>query len=564
MELNELRRTFLAYFRSLGYRSAEPSPLVPTNDPTVLFTTAGMQQFKDYYQQPALADHPKVATAQPVIRTTDIEAVGDETHLTMFEMLGNFRFGEPRSLKMKQEAIGEAWQFLTKDLQIESKRLSVTYFSGDPTAPADEETLGIWQSRGVEPRGAGREDNFWGPTGSSGPCGPTSEIYLDGLEIWNLVFNQYYQAADGRLDALKQAGLDTGAGLERLATVLQGKESLWQIEPLAGWQKSLSLDQLAARQVVDHLRAIVFILSAGVKPGNKGRDYVLRRLIRRAHYQAKDLEKTVVNQLMASIGDYYRPHYQLEPNSALTATFNQEAKIFIGALSKSWAKLEKSGAELATMTTKQTTELAFKMRQSYGLPKESAWEYMIAAGGNPDPDYFNQLETEHQNKSRTGAPSQFRGGLADSQPQTIKHHTAHHLLLAALRQLLGPSVVQRGSNVTAERLRLDFAFDRKLTEDELRQVEKVVNDKIKADLPVVKEEMSKDRAMKTGALAEFGQKYEDTVSVYSIGDFSKELCGGPHVERTGQLGRFEILKEEAVGQGVRRIKARAILSKSTS
>ncbi|MEK7548660.1 MAG: alanine--tRNA ligase-related protein [Patescibacteria group bacterium] len=559
MELNELRRSYLAYFQSLGYQAAEPSSLVPINDPTVLFTTAGMQQFKDYYQQPALSDHAKIVSAQPVIRTTDIEAVGDDSHLTMFEMLGNFRFGEGQSLKMKQGAIDEAWQFLTQTLQIEPGRLTVTYFAGEASYPADGESLGVWQSKGIEPKMAGRQDNFWGPTGSEGPCGPTTEIYLDGLEVWNLVFNQYYQATDGRLVVLKQAGLDTGAGLERLVATLQGKSSVWEIEPFDGWQGSVPLDQSARRQVVDHLRAIIFILSAGVKPGNKGRDYVLRRLMRRVVFQTKKIDRAIVGQLMTKIADFYRPHYQLAPDKDLAKDLAEEAQAFFGLLSKSWTQLEKFGSQLAEMDSKQTTELAFRMRETHGLPQEAAWEYLVAAGANPDLEYFHQLELEHQNKSRSGSIGQFRGGLADHQPQTIIHHTAHHLLLAALRQVLGPTVVQCGSNVTSERLRLDFNFERKLTDEELEKVERIVNEKIAADLPVVREEMAKVEALKSGALAEFGQKYGDTVAVYSIGDFSKELCGGPHVERTGGLGRFEILKEEASSRGVRRIKGRCLL-----
>lgn len=559
MRIDELRRLFVEYFTDLGYLHCEPSSLIPRNDPSVLFTTAGMQQFKDYYQSPSLAPAKSVLTIQPVFRTSDIIEVGDATHLTSFEMLGNFRFGEESSMKMKETAIKEALNFIHKTLGVVKERVSATVFKGDKLTPADTESEGVWQALDVEVKRKSREDNFWGPTGDEGPCGPTSEIYLDGIEVWNLVFNEYYHNRDGKFERLPQAGLDTGAGLERLAAVLQGQRSVWAIEPFENWVESIdSKKKYESKIIADHLRATLFLISEGILPANKGRDYILRRLIRRVVFLTRKAAiKIDLTKIVGEIHDYYAPSYRLASVEKVVKIFADEQTQFEKNLIRAIGHLDrwvaKQGGQPAT---EEITKLAFYLFESFGFPKELLLEHLRDLGWEFDNELFAKLLAGHQETSRQGSAGLFRGGLADHEEQTVKHHTAHHLLLAALRQVLDDSVGQRGSNVTRERLRLDFSFDRKLTPEELKKVEVIVNEKIRADLPVVRQEMPKDEALKSGALAEFGQKYGETVSVFTIGDFSKELCGGPHVKKTGQLGRFEILKDEASSQGVRRIKAR--------
>jgi len=555
MELNELRRQFVAYFEARGYQTHPAAPLIPENDQTVLFTTAGMQQFKDCYQHPNQAPAPKVVTVQPVVRTSDIAEVGDDVHLTAFEMLGNFRFGELSSMSLKQEAISEAWELITEKLGVAKDRVQATVFAGDEVITADTEAEGIWRSLGISVQQAGRDDNFWGPTGQEGPCGPTTEIYIDGVEVWNLVFNQYYQDRDGKFSKLEKVGLDTGAGLERLATTLQGKTSVWEIEPFKSWVESVSAqDSAAGRVIIDHLKAIIFLINSGVTPGNKAQNYTLRRLIRKTVFVARNQEVDW-QKAIETIRQAY-DIYVIRSVSEISKIFYEEKQAFEKSLVRCASYLERWIDSNKSTNEKDITRLAFYMFESFGFPKELVIEHLVSQGLAVDPKYFEELFAQHQEVSRVGAHQQFKGGLADHEPQTVKHHTASHLLLAALRQVLGNQIVQKGSNVTSERLRLDFNYDRKLTEQELRKVEDTVNEQIMADIQVTHVTMPKEQALNSGALAEFGHKYGDTVTVYSIGDFSKELCGGPHVERTGQLGRFEILKEEASSQGVRRIKAR--------
>lgn len=560
MDTLALRRKFLEYYQDLGYQVVSPSSLVPENDPSVLFTTAGMQQFKHFYQHPTDAPSPKLATVQPVIRTSDIAEVGDETHLTMFEMLGNFVFGQEKSMELKKRAITEAWSFVTKELKVSSERIHVTVFAGDAKTPADTESEGVWQTIGATIKKGDRADNFWGPTGEEGPCGPNTELYIDGVEVWNLVFNEYHQDQAGNFKKLDHFGLDTGSGLERLAATLQEQDSIWAIEPLSSWINQFGSERsLESRIIIDHLRAIVFLISAGIEPANKGREYILRRLIRKAVFLSRQLAHTLDwATLIATIREYYAQSYQLFDQKDIIDIFSREKDHFEKNLAKAVNHLEKWLEHHSSANETEITELAFYMYESFGFPKELVIEYLVSQGRSVNAEQFAKLFKQHQEVSRAGLEKQFKGGLADHNEQTIKHHTAHHLLLAALRQVLGPAVVQRGSNVTSERLRLDFSFDRKLTAEELKKVEEIVNQKIEEDLPVVMEQLPKEEALQSGALAEFGQKYGDVVTAYSIGDFSKELCGGPHVTKTGQLGRFEILKEEASSQGVRRIKARLI------
>lgn len=560
MDIAPLRQKFLDYFSRSGYQVLPPASLIPKNDPSVLFTTAGMQQFKPFYTHPETALAPKIATVQPVIRTSDIAEVGDETHLTMFEMLGIFSFGESNSRAMKEKAIREMWQFVNEELGVNIGRVYATVFRGDDRTPKDIESAEIWEQLGVEVRECNREENFWGPTGSEGPCGPNTEIYVDGVEVGNLVFNEYFQDQNQKFTKLKQFGLDFGSGLERLSATLQRQTSVWKIEPFLSWAKHTDpIHPKESRVIIDHLRAAIFLISADIQPANKGREYILRRLIRKAVFLANNLTKAFDWKMAIDhIRSFYADSHQLKSSEVILAVFQQEREQFEKNLTRAQNYLAKWLGAHPKATEKEVTELAFYMYESFGFPKELVIEYLADLGRPVNVGHFERLFAEHQQISRAGLDKQFKGGLADHSEQTIKHHTAHHLLLAALRQVLGNGVVQRGSNVTSDRLRIDFSFDRKLTDEELKEVEAIVNDKIQADLPVTVEEMTKDEALKSGALAEFGQKYGDKVTVYTIGDFSKELCGGPHTEKTGLLGRFEILKEEASSGGIRRIKARLV------
>ncbi len=557
MDIDTLRQRFQNYFSKLGYKSQSAANLVPENDPSVLFTTAGMQQFKYFYQHPDQAPAQKLISVQPVIRTSDIDEVGDDTHLTMFEMLGNFSFGHVSSMKMKETAAKEYLEFFTKVMGLSKDELSIDVFAGDEDISPDYESEGVWHSIGVKLRKTGRDDTFWGPTGDEGPCGPSAEIYVKGLEVGTLVFNQYYKSRDGKFAPLDSSGIDVGLGLERLSAVLQGKDSVWQIEPFEGWVSQLNVDQTDGRIIIDHLRAIIFIASSGIEPGNKGREYVLRRLIRKVEFLANrnNISKDLLIELKSAITHHYSKFYTLDPTRIANA-YKSERERFSHLLGKATAHLENWLAKNPTDNPKEVTDLAFQMVESFGFPKEMAFEYLISQDRTVDSNYFDQLFSQHQETSRHGSAKQFKSGLADHNEQTIKHHTATHMLLAALRQVLGPGVHQQGSNVTSERLRLDFSFDRPLTDQEKKQTEDLVNKNIQADLPVRVDELTKEQALATGALAEFGNKYGESVTIYSIGDFSKEFCAGPHVSHTGVLGKFAILKEIASSRGVRRIKAR--------
>lgn len=559
MEISEVREKFINYFSRLGYQFVDASSLIPENDPSVLFTTAGMQQFKPFYQDPLSAPAKSVMSVQPVVRTSDIGEVGDSTHLTMFEMLGNFRFGQESTMKMKQASIKEAWVFIHNELGVARERISATVYGGDRTIKGDTESEGVWQSLGIEAKKMPRADNFWGPTGEEGPCGPTTEIFVDGVEVWNLVFNQYFQDKRGRFTPLEQAGLDTGAGLERLSAVLQGHRSIWSVEPFALWVEQFeSSKSYEGKIIIDHLKAACFLISQGIRPSNKGREYILRRLIRKVVFMSKKTAlKVDLDTIIEQIAKFYDPVYPMIEPSLIVEVIKAEQVQFEKNVNRAISYLDRWVEQRSVKPeAEEVTKLAFYLFESYGFPKELLLEHLVDLGWEFDPTYFDQLFVGHQEASRKGSDAIFKGGLADNDEQTVKHHTAHHLLLAALRKVLGDDVVQKGSNVTKDRLRIDFSFDRKVTAEELKKVEAIVNEKIKEEIPVEKTEMSKEEALKSGALAEFGAKYGDVVSVYSIGDFSKELCGGPHVKNTSELGTFKILKEEASSQGVRRIKAK--------
>ncbi|MEK7621651.1 MAG: alanine--tRNA ligase-related protein [Patescibacteria group bacterium] len=567
MESKEIRQRFLNFFAKRQHQVVPSSSLIPS-DSSVLLTTAGMQQFKPYYTGAAdpIKDFGSKNTVsiQKSFRTSDIDEVGDERHLTFFEMLGNFSFGyqpgEPVSPKGgygKDEAIQLAHDFITRELKL--KIDYVTIFAGDPPSAfggggvgKDVESEKIWQSLGVTGiRECGREDNFWGPTGSEGPCGPTTEIYVGGIEIWNLVFNEYYAKPDGGLEKLATLGVDTGMGLERLTMVVQNKTNIFETDLFRPILDILpiSLTQKSKRIVADHERAAVFLVADGVLPLNKGAGYVLRRLIRRATlYGAEGSE--VAEKIIEFYSNFY-PDIKTKRTQIIKVLLNER---------KSFAETLKQGIKELNKLSLVDEPKAFWLYETYGLP----FEVIKDRYPNLSRVEFEKEFERHQAVSRAGSGAKFSGGLADHEPATIKLHTAHHLLLAALQQVLGLGVKQRGSNITSERLRLDFSFERKLTNDEKSQVEDLVNQKIAEDLSVMKKKMTKIEAEKLGAEMEFGQKYGDTVSVYFIEEaggkvFSKEFCGGPHVSRTGELGKFRILKEEAVAQGLRRIKAVVLL-----
>ncbi|MEK7506784.1 MAG: alanine--tRNA ligase [Patescibacteria group bacterium] len=561
MTYQEIRRKFLEFFEKRGHTIVPSSSLLPA-DPSVLFTTAGMQQFKPYYtgEADAVKNFGSLNTAsiQKCLRTSDIDEVGDESHLTFFEMLGNFSFGG----YFKKEAIQWAHEFITKEMNLPIDYVSV--FGGEGDIPADEESEKIWKSinPGMAVKKFGRKDNFWGPTGNEGPCGPTTEIYVKGMEIWNLVFNEYYHKADGTLEKLKTPGIDTGMGLERLAMVVQQKENIFETDLFLGLMERLNALKMSARGrriIADHIRAITFLVTDGVLPSNKDRGYVLRRLMRRVITQGQIHGEIDFGALFAWLCENYRSFYPELDQQKIVLAFDEERGKFTKTL--------KQGLRELGRLEQVDTPTAFKLYESYGLPFEVIKELGGEKAAGLTRESFDEIFKQHQTKSRAGAEKKFGGhgllpgtgelkaGNEAELKKATRLHTATHLLHAALRKVLGNEVHQAGSDITAERLRFDFTFPRKLTETELKKVEDSVNEVISQDRPVTKEEMAFENALQTGALSFFGQKYPPRVNVYSVGDFSKELCGGPHVSHTGEIGRVKIVKEEAVSVGMRRIRA---------
>jgi len=542
MQSEEIRQRFLAFFEKRGHKIIPSASLVPENDPSVLFTTAGMQQFKHYYLgvKNPIEDFgsQNVASAQKSVRTSDIDEVGDERHLTFFEMLGNFSFGG----YWKKEAIKYAHEFITKEMGLKIDHATV--FEGETGIPVDTESEMIWKftDPSIEVKKFGRGDNFWGPTGEEGPCGPTTEIYVDGIEIWNIVFNEYYQNKDKTLEPLEIKGVDTGMGLERLAMVLQKVPTVFDSDLFFELMRVLpgDMEERKKRIVADHLRAASFIICDGIRPGNKGADYILRRLLRRVLAQF-DMEHIVL-ALDLIIAKYENIYRELNKN-LIWEVINEEWNQFVVALDLGMKELNKIES--------LDSETAFQLYSSYGLPLD------VMKNKFPELDIkkFEKEFSRHQEISKAGMEQKFKGGLAGHSEMEIKYHTATHLLHQALREVLGEEVFQKGSNITPERLRFDFSFTRKMTDEEKKKVENLVNRKIAESLPVSYEDLPLGEAEKSGAIGLFEEKYGDKVRVYKIGDFSLELCGGPHVENTGLLGQFKIIKEEAVSTGTRRIKA---------
>jgi alanyl-tRNA synthetase len=565
MSSNELRKKFLNFFKKKGHTIVPSSSLIPT-DPSVLFTTAGMQQFKPYYLGEPCPFGPNVASCQKCFRTSDIDEVGDERHLTFFEMLGNFSFGG----YFKEEAIKFAFEFLFEELKLPLSNATFTVFEGDEEVPEDRESFEIWQKLGISKdkiKKCSREDNFWGPTGLEGPCGPTTEIHIDGIEVWNLVFNEYYKDREGKLTPLKQKGVDTGMGLERLAMVVQNKSSVFETDLFEPILRVLSTSNIehrtsnirSQRIIADHIKGSVFLISEGILPSNVERGYVLRRILRRAilHSKILNLPKNSLIEAAKKVIEIYKSVYPevLSNQADILTVIEGEREKFEKTLDEGLKKFEVMFREGKFNLLSGSGIAAFDLYQSYGFPLELTQEMVKEKGGVLNVEEFKEALRKHQEISRVGAEKKFGGLGVITDYNMVKLHTATHLLHAALREILGEKVKQMGSDITPERLRFDFSFDRKLTEEEIKKVEDLVNQKIKEDLEVKKEEMSLKEALKSGALAFFKEKYPERVTVYTIGNFSKEICAGPHVKRTSELGKFKILKEESAGAGIRRIRA---------
>ncbi|MGQ9684041.1 MAG: alanine--tRNA ligase [Anaerolineae bacterium] len=588
LSAQELRRTYIEFFRARGHAEIRSAPLLPEHDPTVLFTTAGMHPLVPFLLgQP----HPlgrRLVDVQKCVRTDDIDEVGDRTHLTFFEMLGNWSLGD----YFKQEAISWSYEFLTQVLGMEPERLHVSCFAGDDDAPRDEESARVWESLGIPPERIyffGKKHNWWGPAGQTGPCGPDTEMFYftgtectegkgDGcdpscscgryVEVWNDVFMQYNKTASGAYEPLAQRNVDTGMGLERTLGVLWGHDDVYRTElfaPIIGRLQELSGrsydgdldDRRAMRIVADHIRASAFLMADGVLPSNVEQGYILRRLLRRAmrFVRLLGIEGSVLPELGAIVADRYAEAYPevRERRGLIAQEIALEEGRFLQALQRGEREFERllhrlEGQQIAGRD-------AFYLYETYGFPLELTAEMARERGLTVDEPGFAEAYARHQELSRAGAEAKFAGGLADHTEQTTKLHTATHLLQAALRLVLGEHVQQAGSNITAERLRFDFSHPDKLTDEQLQRVEDLVNEAIAADYAVCVDSMTLEEAQAKGALAFFGERYGDRVNVYSIGDFSMEVCGGPHVQRTGQLGHFKIQKQEAVGRGLRRIRA---------
>lgn len=532
--------------------------------------------------------HPlgkRLVDIQKCLRTDDIDEIGDDFHLTFFEMLGNWSLGD----YFKKEAIEWSWKFLTgeKWLGLDKNRLYISVFAGDKDSPRDEESARIWMSIGVPKERIfylPKKDNWWGPAGTTGPCGPDTEMFYDSgkepcskdcrpgcscgkyFEIWNDVFMQYEKTAEGKYELLAQKNVDTGMGLERTIAALNGKKSVYEIEtfePVVKKIKEISRiktpdekEEKSVRIIVDHIRASTFILAENVEPSNVDQGYVLRRLIRRAirHGKLIGIEKEFLDYLAEIVIDIYEKNYPHLGNNKkfILDQLKKEELKFGKTLELGLKKFE----QIATQTNKIDGKSAFLLFQSFGFPIEITKDLGKEAGVEVDGKGFEEEYKRHQEISRVGAEKKFKGGLSDASEPTTKLHTATHLLNEALRRVLKKKdIVQKGSNITPERLRFDFNFDRKLTEKEIKGIEKLVNEQIKRALPVKREEMTVEEAKKKGAQAEFGHKYGETVSVYIVGDFSIEICGGPHVKNTSELGKFKIIKEENIAAGIRRIKA---------
>lgn len=580
MKAIEIRNKFLEFFKKHNHNIIPSAPLIPENDPSVLFTTAGMQPLVPYLLGEKHPAGKRIADYQKCVRTVDIDSVGDNRHLTYFEMLGNWSLGD----YFKEEAIAMSYEFLTKELGINPEKLSVTCFAGDEDAPRDMEAFNAWKKAGIPEERIyfyGKKENWW-IAGEEGPCGPDTEMFLDTgkpacsdncqpscdcgkyVEIWNNVFMEYYKSKNG-ITKLKQRNVDTGLGLERMAMLLQKVETPFDTElfkPVMDKLKELEkVDDIKSRRIVaEHLRSSIMIICDGGRPSNIDRGYVLRRLIRRMtrHLSKLQIDLAQLGNLIDLTIDNLNEMYPelKEKKEIIKTVIIEEKDKFIKTLGHGEKEIEKVIAKLKQENKKIIDgQTIFKLYETYGFPPEITADLAKEQGFEIDTTEFDTLFKQHQEKSRLGSEQKFKGGLAEQNEITTAYHTATHLLHKALRIVLGDHVKQSGSNITTERLRFDFSHPEKMTPEQLKQVEEIVNEQIKRDLPVISEEMSLEDAKKSGAIGLFENKYGDVVKVYTIGDFSKEICGGPHVKHTGELGHFKIKKEESSSAGIRRIKA---------
>jgi alanyl-tRNA synthetase len=590
MDYKILRKKYIDFFKSKGHAHIASASLIPENDPTVLFTTAGMHPLVPYLLGQEHPEGKRLVDFQKCIRTGDIDDVGDASHLTFFEMLGNWSLGD----YFKKEAISWSYEFLTVVLGFKVDNLHVTVFEGDKDAPRDEESAGYWKELGIipdhihyKPKG----DNWWGPAGLTGPCGPDTEMFIDTgkqscsaacgpgcgcgkyFEIWNDVFMQYFKNEDGTFTPLKQKNVDTGMGIERTVAMLTGKKNVYEtesfteiireIESLSGRKYGESEEVTKAIRIIsDHVRTSTFIIGdeKGIAPSNVGAGYVLRRLIRRAVRYGKKLGMPVpfmpqiAKKVVGLMGEFY-PELKANERRIVDELAKEENK-FEETIEKGLHELEKILPKI--IENKQDTisgRLAFKLYDTYGFPIEFTKEIALEKGLKIDEEGFKEASEKHRELSQQAQTQNFKGGLADHSEQTTKLHTATHLLHRALKNILGEHVNQKGSNINTERLRFDFTHPDKIDDVTLKKVEDLVNEQINRKLPVTMKTMSLSDAKKIGATALFTDKYEQQVKVYSIGDFSIEVCGGPHVNNTSELGKFKILKEQSSSAGIRRIKA---------
>ena len=586
MKAIEIRNKYLDFFKRHGHAVIPSAPLIPENDPSVLFTTAGMQPLVPYLLGEKHPEGTRLTDFQKCLRTNDIDEVGDNRHLTYFEMLGNWSLGD----YFKEESIAMSFEFLTKELGIPVEKLSVTCFAGDEDCQRDEVTASCWKKAGIPEDRIyyfGKDDNWW-IAGEEGPCGPDTEMFYDTgkpkcsencnpscgcgkyVEIWNNVFMEFFKTKDGKYTKLKQHNVDTGLGLERMTMLLQGKETPFDTElfkPVMDKLQELAgkNDSIESRRIVaEHLRASMMIIQDGGLPSNVDRGYILRRLIRRMvrHLRKLQINLNELGELIDLNIDTLKEMYpELHQNS------NKIKSVIIEEKDKFEKTLERGEREFNKIVNRMKNEGPatisgqdlFTLYETYGFPPEVTQDLAREAGLKVDTTEFDKLFKEHQEKSRMGSEQKFKGGLAGTGEQEVRYHTATHLLNAALKVILGKDVHQKGSNITPERMRFDFSCDHKLTDEEKKKVEDLVNEWIAQGLNVKCEEMKKDDAIKSGAECMFIEKYPDIVTVYSIGNdketVSKELCGGPHVKNTSELGHFKIKKEEASSAGVRRIKA---------
>lgn len=590
---DELRTLFLGYFQQRGHALISGSSLIPQDDPSVLFTPAGMHPLVPYLLGEQHPSGKRLCNCQKCIRTDDIESVGDATHLTFFEMLGNWSLGD----YFKEEAIGWSFEFLTAAdyLDFRTDQIYISVFAGNKQMSPDEESARVWKKLGIPDAHIlflPMEDNWWDLAGQTGPCGPDTEMFIDigkppcgpgcrpgcscgkYFEIWNDVFMYYEKKADGTYSPLKQHNVDTGMGVERTVAMLQGKSSVYETElfaPImaaitsaagAGFDASSSRAIRACRVVADHLRSAVFILGdeQGIVPGNLGSSYVLRRLIRRCirHARILGLPNGFSGPIAESvIGNYCHAYPELKHNQQrILAELYAEEKKFEKTLNQGLQEINKVMKQMKDHNQNvMAGRIAFRLYDTYGFPIEFTEEICRDSGFTIDQDGFKKAFARHQKISKQGAEKAFKGGLADASETTTRLHTATHLMHRSLQLVLGAHVQQKGSNITPERLRFDFSHPQKMTPDQIQKVEALVNETIRKSLPVKMAVMSLDEAKTAGAIALFTPKYGEQVKVYSIGEFSKEVCGGPHVGNIGELGRFRIKKEEASSSGVRRIRA---------